>query len=47
MLLRCDEVWVFDWTISEGMQSEIEWAKENEVRVRRITDIGQEVRMEQ
>ncbi len=47
MLLRCDEIWVFGFEITEGMFGEIQWAREHEVRARRITDILEEVQIEQ
>jgi len=32
----CDEIWVFDKDISEGMQKEIEFAKENSMVIKYI-----------
>ena len=38
LLHRCDEVWVFGDSISEGMRKEIDTALNNDIRVRFISD---------
>ena len=32
----CDEVWVFDKEISEGMKKEIDFAKKNNIKVKNV-----------
>lgn len=36
MILKCDELWSFGNTISEGMFTEIDFAKENGIVTRRV-----------
>lgn len=40
MLDKCAEVWVFGDNISDGMQSEIERAKEKKKKIRYFTECG-------
>lgn len=39
LLSRCDEIWVCGSEISEGMAAEIQFAKGNEIKIRRIEDV--------
>ncbi len=39
MLRKCDELWVFGDTITEGMFTEIQFAKEHGIEVKRVIDI--------
>ena len=38
LLGRCDEIWVFDSNISNGMAAEIEIAKQKNMKIRYFTD---------
>jgi hypothetical protein len=39
LLSRCDEIWVCGSEISEGMAAEIKFAKEKQMKIRRIIDV--------
>lgn len=39
LLSRCDEIWVCGSEISEGMAAEIQFAKEKQMKIRRIIDV--------
>lgn len=43
MLKRCQEIWVFGSTISEGMQKEIDFAIKNKIRIRYFDNACKEV----
>ena len=39
LLSKCDEMWVFGDTYSEGMKREIKWAKHRKIHIRYIESI--------
>ena len=45
-LTKCDEIWIFGEHISKGMLEEIEFAKEKDIPVKRITNLDFKIKEE-